>query len=217
MSPETALSKVWLECFSKSHCNNLIGLIAVDEAHCICDWYHYTYSTIAYMTLIMCCKGNNFRPQFKELRKLRSFLQCPVMAMTATAPSKTLREISQSLCMTRKVLVLYPLDRPNIFVNAKKIPQSQVVALYCQLQGHAHCNYHPDLYLQKAILSLLFWLTSFESFSKTIVYVQRKVKAGKLWQCLSSRGLKVGLYHSSLRADTRLQVEMKFKTGKIWW
>ena len=117
--------------------------------------------------------------------------------------------------MTRKVLVSYPLDRPNIFLYAKKTPQSQVVALYCQLQGHAHCNYHIDLYLQKAILSLLFGLTSLESFPKTIVYVQRKVKAVKLWQCLSSRGLQVGLHHSSLRADTRRQVEMQFKTGKI--
>ncbi|XP_062521275.1 ATP-dependent DNA helicase Q1-like [Corticium candelabrum] len=114
------------------------------------------------------------------------------MAMTATAPSKMLREISQFLCMTRKVLVSYPLDRPNIFLYAKKTPQSQ-----------------------KAILSLLFGLTSLESFPKTIVYVQRKVKAVKLWQCLSSRGLQVGLHHSSLRADTSRQVEMQFKTGKI--
>jgi ATP-dependent DNA helicase RecQ len=45
-------------------------LLVIDEAHCISE-----------------C-GDNFRQEYQQLSELRSFLQTPVMALTATSTKK---------------------------------------------------------------------------------------------------------------------------------
>ena len=54
--------------------------IAVDEAHCISEW------------------GHDFRPAFRLIKNLRPlFPQTPIMALTATATPKVLKDISTTL------------------------------------------------------------------------------------------------------------------------
>lgn len=74
------------------HARRTIGLIAVDEAHCVCEW------------------GFDFRPEYSQLGGLRSELPgVPLLALTATATPAVQAAIIQNLRMrpgnTRKCVV----------------------------------------------------------------------------------------------------------------
>lgn len=76
LSPERLLQEVVLERLHKMN----VGLIAIDEAHCISEW------------------GHDFRPKYLELNKLKDhFTNTPFVALTATAPKKVKHDIKNVL------------------------------------------------------------------------------------------------------------------------
>ncbi|AKQ40964.1 ATP-dependent DNA helicase RecQ [Aurantiacibacter atlanticus] len=74
-----------------------VGLIAVDEAHCVSEW------------------GHDFRPDYRQLRGLLDALpHVPRLALTATADAHTRADILSQLGIPADGLVLAGFDRPNI-------------------------------------------------------------------------------------------------------
>jgi ATP-dependent DNA helicase RecQ len=74
-----------------------VGLIAVDEAHCISQW------------------GYDFRPPYLELKKLRElFPNVPVIALTATATSKVVDDIQDKLDFKTKNVLKKSFERGNL-------------------------------------------------------------------------------------------------------
>lgn len=75
-----------------------IGLIAVDEAHCISQW------------------GHDFRPDYLELGDIRSEVGNPaMMALTATATTLVQRDILEHLGMDDAEVIVSGFERPNLF------------------------------------------------------------------------------------------------------
>lgn len=128
-----------------------VGLIAVDEAHCVSQW------------------GHDFRPDYLRIGALRDALGVPVAAFTATADAETRDEIIARLFGgTKPQVFLGGFDRPNIHLAfaAKNNPRRQILSfaasrkgqsgiVYCatraktetlaralQDEGHLTCAYH---------------------------------------------------------------------------
>jgi len=128
-----------------------VGLIAVDEAHCVSQW------------------GHDFRPDYLEIGKLRQALGVPLAAFTATADAETRVEIVNRLFDGQAPeTFLHGFDRPNIHLAfaAKNNPRSQILSfaaarkgqsgiVYCGTRaktetlaralseaGHTACHYH---------------------------------------------------------------------------
>jgi ATP-dependent DNA helicase RecQ len=82
MTPERAVTmKSQLKVL---HTQHEIGLIAVDESHCVSEW------------------GHDFRPQFRQLHELRIALpSVPVMCLTATATERVRGDIIQQMALVR--------------------------------------------------------------------------------------------------------------------
>jgi len=128
-----------------------VGLIAVDEAHCVSQW------------------GHDFRPDYLRIGDLRRALNVPLAAFTATADAETRDEIIEKLFDGQAPQTfLRGFDRPNIRLafTAKDSPRKQILAfaaartgqsgiVYCGTRaktetlaralreaGHDACSYH---------------------------------------------------------------------------
>jgi len=75
-----APERLMLDSFLERALNWNIAQIAIDEAHCISEW------------------GHDFRPEYRELKKLRThFPDVPMMALTATATARVRDDILKQL------------------------------------------------------------------------------------------------------------------------
>ncbi len=128
-----------------------VGLIAVDEAHCVSQW------------------GHDFRPDYLRIGELRRALGVPLAAFTATADAETRDEIVEKLFDgVPPQTFLHGFDRPNLHLAfaAKDGPRQQILnfaaarkgrsgIVYCGTrakteslaaalaqEGHAACHYH---------------------------------------------------------------------------
>ncbi len=74
-----------------------VSLIAIDESHCISEW------------------GHDFRPEYRNLKMLRSiFPEVPAMALTATATKQVREDIIQQLSLNKAKIFISSFNRPNL-------------------------------------------------------------------------------------------------------
>jgi ATP-dependent DNA helicase RecQ len=89
-----------------------VGLIAIDEAHCISEW------------------GHDFRPEYRQLAKVRDVLpDTPVMALTATATARVREDIVKQLHLREPAEYVASFNRPNLTyrVNPKRGAFEQIL------------------------------------------------------------------------------------------
>ena len=84
-----------------------IGLLAVDEAHCISQW------------------GHNFRPDYLRIAALARQLGVPrVLALTATATPEVANDIAETFAIGAADVVQTGFYRPNLNLHAAPCPDS---------------------------------------------------------------------------------------------
>src|SRR6266705_6587427 len=92
-----APERLMLDTFLEGALNWNIAQFAIDEAHCISEW------------------GHDFRPEYRELKKLRVHLpDVPIMALTATATERVRKDIVQQLHLREPQCYVASFNRPNI-------------------------------------------------------------------------------------------------------
>lgn len=96
VAPERLLQDQFL-----SICKQLdIGLIAIDEAHCISQW------------------GHDFRPSYLEISNFLAELKSPqVIAVTATATERVIEEINSNLQLKKSIIMRASFKRSNIAIS----------------------------------------------------------------------------------------------------
>jgi ATP-dependent DNA helicase RecQ len=108
-----APERLMLDTFLERALNWNIAQLAIDEAHCISEW------------------GHDFRPEYRELKKLRKHLpEVPVMALTATATERVRADIIKELQLREPRCYVASFNRPNLTyrVVPKSAPQEQLLA-----------------------------------------------------------------------------------------
>src|ERR1700747_3329579 len=107
-----APERLMLETFLERAVNWNIAQFAIDEAHCISEW------------------GHDFRPEYRELKKLRThFPDVPMMALTATATERVRTDIVKQLKLREPRCYVASFDRPNLTyrVVPKTAPYEQLL------------------------------------------------------------------------------------------
>ena len=116
-SPERIQSKLFIERFKGMN----VGLIVVDEAHCISEW------------------GHDFRPAFKEIYKLREIHpDVPIIALTATATDKVRADILKQLQLKSPKIFEASFERSNLSYETQE-SENKLVAIV------NYCKSHDDL------------------------------------------------------------------------
>lgn len=100
VSPERIQTELFIERFKRMN----IGLIAVDEAHCISQW------------------GYDFRPPYLQISSLREMCpDVPIIALTASATAQVQRDIIEKLAFRNEPLVFrQSFARPNLSFVVRK-------------------------------------------------------------------------------------------------
>ena len=108
-----APERLMLDTFLERALNWNIAQLAIDEAHCISEW------------------GHDFRPEYRELKKLRKHLpDVPIMALTATATERVRGDIVKELKLRDPRCYVASFNRPNLTyrVVPKTGPYDQLLA-----------------------------------------------------------------------------------------
>lgn len=79
-----------------------IGLICIDEAHCVSMW-------------------SDFRESYTKLDVIRKWVpEIPILALTATATNQVKKDIIDMLKLNSPRIVKSSFDRPNLYISIKK-------------------------------------------------------------------------------------------------
>jgi len=103
-----------------------IARIAVDEAHCICEW------------------GHDFRPEYRLIRESVERLgDVQVLAFTATADAAMRADIAERLFARAPSIFLHSFDRPNLSLAfaAKDQPRKQLLRFLNARRGRSGIVY----------------------------------------------------------------------------
>jgi ATP-dependent DNA helicase RecQ len=95
-----------------------VGLLAIDEAHCVSQW------------------GHDFRPEYLRLGEIREQIRClQTLALTATADGPTRADIVEKLFRRPPRTFVRSFDRPNLHLamQPKDNARKQLAAF---LEGH---------------------------------------------------------------------------------
>lgn len=144
-----------------------VGLIAIDEAHCISEW------------------GHDFRPSYRKIAILKEMHpKVPLIALTATATTKVFNDIKINLDIKDAVVFKSSLKRPEIsyhvlqtnainvtvkelilknnskptivYTSSRKATKS--ISQYLNTQGVKSSFYHGGLQSQEKAIAYSHWL-----------------------------------------------------------
>ncbi|ESN96687.1 hypothetical protein HELRODRAFT_189333 [Helobdella robusta] len=169
--------------------NTGIDLLAIDEAHCVSQW------------------GNDFRPAYRALGKVRTFLPgvC-LMALTATATPEVRKDICVSLKLVNPVITCSGFDRPNLFLSVCKKSGDIIRDIQSEMsRSSASSSSHSS--------SSSSGSNNFEG--STIIYCPTKKMAEEVESLLRCISVPCGLYHAGLPLNTRKHNHHLFTTDQI--
>jgi len=189
VSPEFAIPKLaQLACHRDAIC-----LLAVDEAHCISSW------------------GHDFRPQYRELQRLRQALGgVPVMCLTATCTPEVREDIERSLALGGLggcARVAGRMNRPNLKYSVR--PRGSLEADLGELFG-ATATVKP-----KDRRMLPVDNTALTPTSSAIVYAHTKARCEEIATWLIGRGVAAAAYHAGIGVNIRNAVHRAFVTDEL--
>ena len=162
VAPERLMLEGWVENLKAWN----VTAIAIDEAHCVSEW------------------GHDFRPEYRQLTKLRTTLpDVPMMALTATATGRVREDIITHLKLRDPQTFVASFNRPNLTyrVVPKDEPAKQIID-FVRKREH----------------------------ESGIIYCASRATAERVADALAGRGFLARPYHAGLAAEERARNQEMF-------
>jgi ATP-dependent DNA helicase RecQ len=172
VAPERFGSRAFMERLERMH----VALFIVDEAHCISQW------------------GHDFRPSYMKLGAVRDHLDCPTMALTATATPEVREDIQTHVRLRQPVLVAKGFDRPN-------------------LRWHVLAARN-DAEKDGLLVRLLGDRRRGGGAGSAIVYATTRKSVDAVTHFLNRQGIRTGGYHAGIGAGERQRLQDSFMGGE---
>ncbi|MBI3209705.1 MAG: RecQ family ATP-dependent DNA helicase [Candidatus Solibacter usitatus] len=147
------------------------ALFAIDEAHCISEW------------------GHEFRPEYRELHKLRTaFPEVPLAAFTASATRRVRHDILSQLQLREPRTFISSFFRPNLRYWVEEVDQKT-----------------QEKQLLKAVDA---------TDGEVIVYCSTTARVDQVEALLQSNGIPAAGYHGKMDADRRRRNQDSWMNGE---
>ena len=193
MSPEYLIKGDGLELVDSMTQNNLLGFLAIDEAHCISVW------------------GHDFRPEYLKIKIFREkYPNIPLIAVTATATSVVVDEIATNLNLIDPKIITANFDRPKLYLKCIEYKKEKVDKPKKKIEKD------PTSIDDEINLELL--KPYFEKYKddKIIIYTNSRVMSLNLSNEINQAYGKISeAYHAGMSKGMREKVQTKFGEGEI--
>jgi ATP-dependent DNA helicase RecQ len=169
LSPERLLREDFIEFLARVP----LAFFAIDEAHCISEW------------------GHEFRPEYRQLRRLRElFPDHPIAAFTASATKPVRHDILRQLSLRDPHKYIASFHRPNL-------------------------NYHVKMTDGKTQSRML--LSAVESYadSTIIIYAPTIARVGETVAFLGQNGIEAIPYHGKMDGDERSRNQERWMSDEV--
>ncbi|WP_144877051.1 RecQ family ATP-dependent DNA helicase [Microbacterium sp. 1.5R] len=171
-----------------------IGMLVVDEAHCISDW------------------GHDFRPDYRRLRDLIAQMptEVPVLATTATANSRVVADVAEQLGS----LTQAPLSSSSPSSPSSSLPSESVLTIRGPL---ARTSLRLGVLRLRDSASRLAWLLSHldDLPGSGIIYALTVAAAVDTARLLREHGHDVRAYTGQTDAEEREESEGMLKRNEV--
>ncbi|KAH8068928.1 four-way junction helicase [Aureococcus anophagefferens] len=149
----------------------------IDEAHCASAW------------------GHDYRPDYAKLGSLRTaFPRVPILALTATATPRVLRDVEEILGLGRRTVRFRgKSDRPNLFFEVRRKPAAK----------------------DDAVAALAAFVDEVGRTATGVVYCLSQKECEDVSSGLRTRGLRAAPYHAGLPDESRSRVHDAWRRGSV--
>jgi len=165
VSPERLLTDLFRTRLRKMK----ISLIAVDEAHCVSQW------------------GYDFRPPYLKIAEIREYFpQIPLLALTATATEKVVKDIQQKLLFRKENVFRKSFERKNLsyVVINEEDKMNRLLRIINKVSGSG------------------------------IIYVRNRRKTKEIAQFLIKNNIPASFYHAGLEQKDRDEKQQSWLKGE---
>lgn len=201
VTPELCSTENFRRVLKRLHIQGQLIRIAIDEAHCISEW------------------GHDFRPAYKDLKWLKSNLQCPrvpIMALTATATAKVREDIYKYLAFDKNSTLFFSTStaRPNIHYEVQYFSESNPRDssgddIYPYLVAYLSQIHDRRQTLLSHLQSQTPPMTPPPPISG-IIYTTTRASAESLASKLRDSNINATAYHAGLDPPARLKIQTQF-------
>lgn len=166
VSPERLSSRLFLDKLSRMK----VSFITVDEAHCICQW------------------GYDFRPSYLNISDIRGFFPaCPVLALTATATLRAVKDIQEKLLFREENVLRMSFGRMNLAYIVQQEDDVMGGILRCLKEVPGSC----------------------------IIYTRSRGGCRELAAQLNDLGFSATFYHAGLNAVQKNERQERWRRDEI--
>jgi ATP-dependent DNA helicase RecQ len=150
-----------------------VSFFAIDEAHCISEW------------------GHDFRPEYRQLRKLREMIpDLPIAAFTASATQRVRHDIVEQLKLRNPLKSVTSFHRENLHYVVKE----------------ANGDRQDEL---------MFTAVKDTRQGNVIVYSPTVARVGEIVDMLEENGIAAVGYHGQMDAKTRRENQERWMTEEV--
>ncbi|MFW0154832.1 RecQ family ATP-dependent DNA helicase [Rothia sp. P6271] len=163
-----------------------LGLLVIDEAHCISDW------------------GHDFRPDYRRIRNIIAELKptTPILATTATANQRVIEDIAEQLNYSHKTLKNSSPQSSDIFILRGPLSRDSLRLGVLQMKDPT-----------ERIAWLVEHLKTFTGSG--IIYTLTVSAAEDIARILKTAGYAVQPYSGKMSVEERIEAEESLRANKV--